>query len=190
MSNGDSESNGHSDPSQPQWDGQRWRLWDGRQWLFWDGDKWVPWVTTEPPVAAPNTIPASRRGVPTWLTVVGLLVLLSALTLGIALITQGGSNTSTGSTQSTGLSQVTYSVTGSSSEGTITYTTNSGTEQASAGPPWSRDLAIESGTFVYISAQNGSEFGSVTCTITVDGIVVSTNTSTADYGIAQCEGTA
>ena len=44
------------------------------------------------------------------------------------------------------------------------------------------------GEFVYISAQNEGEYGSVTCRITVDGVVVSENTSSGAYGIATCEG--
>lgn len=51
-------------------------------------------------------------------------------------------------------------------------------------------FAVEPGDFIYILAQNQESSGSVTCEITVDGIRVSKNTSTAAYGIAQCDGTA
>lgn len=37
-------------------------------------------------------------------------------------------------------------------------------------------------------AQNKGEYRSVTCRITVDGIVISENTSSGEYGIATCKG--
>ena len=45
------------------------------------------------------------------------------------------------------------------------------------------------GEFLYVSAQKKTALGSITCRITVDGEIVSENTSTAAYGIATCEGT-
>ncbi|MGY3379459.1 hypothetical protein ACVWYS_001416 [Arthrobacter sp. TE12231] len=42
------------------------------------------------------------------------------------------------------------------------------------------------GHFVYLSAQNQSYSGTVTFRVTVDGAVVSTNTSGGGYGIASC----
>lgn len=44
------------------------------------------------------------------------------------------------------------------------------------------------GDFVYLSVQNGDAAGSVTCRITVDGKVVSENTSTGGHVIASCQG--
>lgn len=44
------------------------------------------------------------------------------------------------------------------------------------------------GAFVYLSVQNGDEYGSVTCRITVDGAVVSENTSSGGFTIATCQG--
>jgi hypothetical protein len=46
------------------------------------------------------------------------------------------------------------------------------------------------GNFVYISAQNKGSSGTITCRITVDGVVNSTNTSSGGYAIASCTGTA
>ena len=45
-----------------------------------------------------------------------------------------------------------------------------------------------SGAFVYLSIQNGDEYGSVPCRITVDGTVVSENTSSGGSTIATCQG--
>jgi Mycobacterium membrane protein len=48
---------------------------------------------------------------------------------------------------------------------------------------------FSSGDFVYLSVQNQGEIGSLTCRITVDGVVISENTSTGAYAIATCQGT-
>lgn len=47
---------------------------------------------------------------------------------------------------------------------------------------------FHSGDFVYLSVQNQQSLGSVTCRITVDGVVVSENTSSGGYTIATCQG--
>lgn len=46
------------------------------------------------------------------------------------------------------------------------------------------------GAFVYISAQNTGDTGTITCRISVDGVVISSNTSSGGYAIASCKGTA
>ena len=48
--------------------------------------------------------------------------------------------------------------------------------------------AVEGGEFVYISAQNSTDSGDVTCAITVDGELLVTNTSSGAYVIATCSG--
>ena len=45
------------------------------------------------------------------------------------------------------------------------------------------------GAFVYISAQNQGESGSVKCRIEVDGVTLEQATSTGAYVIASCSGT-
>jgi hypothetical protein len=47
---------------------------------------------------------------------------------------------------------------------------------------------FRTGDFVYLSVQNRDAAGSVTCRITVDGRVLSENTSTGGYVIATCQG--
>jgi hypothetical protein len=48
---------------------------------------------------------------------------------------------------------------------------------------------MNSGDFVYLSIQNGTDSGSVTCIVEVDGIQILTNTSQGAYSIADCSGT-
>lgn len=47
---------------------------------------------------------------------------------------------------------------------------------------------FSTGAFVYLSIQNGDEYGSVTCRITVDGVKLSENTSDGGSMIATCQG--
>lgn len=93
---------------------------------------------------------------------------------------------------------VVYEVEGTAKSVDITMESTSGTSQQSnlkvplSSKSGSRGLTLEMnrGDFVYISAQNQGSSGSVTCRITVDGVVVSTVTSSGGYTIATCSGTA
>jgi cytoskeletal protein RodZ len=107
----------------------------------------------------------------------------------------GSSNTSAVSSTR----EVLYEVEGTATSADITYETPSGTAQASnkrvplgnkeSGKPGIA-LTMERDDFVYISAQNQGSSGTVTCKITVDGVLISTVTSSGAYAIASCKGTA
>jgi len=78
---------------------------------------------------------------------------------------------------------------GSGRTGTVTMQTEGGTSQGAGLLPMTATFAnFHPGDFVYVSVQNGQALGSVTCRITVDGVVVSENTSTGGYTIATCQG--
>lgn len=47
---------------------------------------------------------------------------------------------------------------------------------------------FKSRDFVYLSVQNSSDAGSITCQIFVDGVQISSNTSDGAYKIATCQG--
>ncbi|MFT3871542.1 MAG: MmpS family transport accessory protein [Nocardioides sp.] len=89
---------------------------------------------------------------------------------------------------------VVYEVEGTPAYADITISTPTGTQQASPDVPLrtksgERGITIHTSTTSwspYISAQNPNEFGRVTCRITLDGTVISENTSTGSYGIAVC----
>jgi len=91
--------------------------------------------------------------------------------------------------------QVVYSVTtsGGATVFDIDYATAGGSQQATnVTTPWTYSAqlrAIGSTAALYLSAQNGSDgnVGSVTCTITVDGTVAASNTSSGAASIATCE---
>lgn len=85
---------------------------------------------------------------------------------------------------------VTYDVTGPSTAD-ITYLTGDlGTEQAvGADLPWSKTIAVDADAAVLsVTAQNNGS-GSITCSITRDGVVLSTHTSTGAYAVVTCTAT-
>lgn len=70
-----------------------------------------------------------------------------------------------------------------------------GTSQGDFTPPLKNrtgtpglQFCAAAGEFLYLSIQNGTSGGSVTCVIRVDGEVVAQNTSRGDYVIASCDG--
>jgi hypothetical protein len=90
---------------------------------------------------------------------------------------------------------VLYEVEGSVEWADVTLRTPTGTEQLTPDVPLhtksgKTGLTYEfpAGGFVYIAAQMKDSFGTIRCRITVNGIVVAENESSADYGIAQCQG--
>jgi hypothetical protein len=95
---------------------------------------------------------------------------------------------------------VTYHVTGSADGVDITFETPDGTAQgagkavplgAPGEEPGMRISGFLPGDFVYISAQNTGEDGTVTCRIVgSDGATISENTSDGAYAIATCNGMA
>lgn len=95
---------------------------------------------------------------------------------------------------------VLYEAEGSGARGlrsaTYTIQTPTGTAQGAINLPMkTRDgdtgltvPGFNTGDFVYLSVQNADAAGSVTCRITVDGVVISENTSTGGHIIASCKG--
>jgi hypothetical protein len=78
--------------------------------------------------------------------------------------------------------------TGGGRTGMVTGQTPGGSSQGTGPLPFTATYSFHTGDFVYLSVQNQQPAGSVTCRITVDGVVVSENTSTGGYTIATCQG--
>jgi hypothetical protein len=73
----------------------------------------------------------------------------------------------------------------------LTYQTPTGVGQVNgASTGWTVNYTMPDGGFMYVSGQNATEYGTVTCRIKVDGNVVSQNTSSGAYSIATCSGSA
>ena len=63
-----------------------------------------------------------------------------------------------------------------------------GTEQTDVFLPWMKRFTAEAGQFVYISAQNDSDGGSISCLITADDEVIESAESDGAFAIASCSG--
>jgi hypothetical protein len=84
---------------------------------------------------------------------------------------------------------ITYRVKGTTGSADLTYqNAQGGTEQKNVKPPWESKFTAKPGAFLYVSAQNQWDAGSITCEILVDGTVVKTSTSDGGYKIASCSG--
>ena len=85
--------------------------------------------------------------------------------------------------------KVIYRITGTAKRADLTYNNASGgTEQKTVALPWSQSYTVPAGGFLYVSAQNDGQSGSVTCEIVVNGGTVKTSTSEGAYKIATCNG--
>lgn len=81
----------------------------------------------------------------------------------------------------------------------ITVATPSGTSQSSdidvpirkvSDRTLGLQLCMAPGDFVYLSAQNSNDTGTIECRIEVDGHLIASNTSSGAYSIASCKGSA
>ncbi|AKG41567.1 Lanthionine synthetase C family protein [Streptomyces xiamenensis] len=90
---------------------------------------------------------------------------------------------------------VEYRITGDATTADVTWTDSAGQISQAAGRtvPMIGTSAITTtagiGDQLYVSAQNQGH-GTITCTIAVDGTVVTTTTSSGAYAIVTCQGTA
>lgn len=98
----------------------------------------------------------------------------------------------TPATRAVSMVNVVYEVTGTARNASLTITNQEGgTEQfESVAVPWRKTLRVEAGEFVYVSAQNNGEFGTVGCRISANGATVESATSSGAYVIASCSGSA
>jgi hypothetical protein len=87
--------------------------------------------------------------------------------------------------------KVTYRVKGTAGSVALTYrNAKGGTEQGSVRLPWEMSFDAKGGSFLYVSAQNQSASGSVTCEILLDDESRTSSTSNGAYVIAECSNAA
>jgi len=88
--------------------------------------------------------------------------------------------------------RVKYRVGGTTSKASVTYeNAQGGTEQMDVSVPWQKTIGtVERGDFLYLSAQNQNDSGSITCEIWVDGKMWKHSISSGAYVIASCNGLA
>lgn len=109
---------------------------------------------------------------------------LPVILLLVGLVACGGSDTAPS------LPSVTYTVTGSTPEVAITYANaTEGTSQVNAATPWTLSFTCtKAGQFLYVSAQNQRNSGSVTVRITKAGTTYKESTSSGAFVIATASG--
>ena len=121
-----------------------------------------------------------------------LLTVIVGIVGTIWLLAQLGSTSSSTSDYSAPTTySVIYKITGTASRASLTYENEQGgTEQTVVKIPWQKSMTVTRGAFLYLSAQNEGERGSVTCEIWVDNVKWKESTSSGAYVIASCSGSA
>jgi hypothetical protein len=125
------------------------------------------------------------------LTAILLIVILGICGTIWLLAQLGSTSSSTPNYSAPTTYRVTYKVTGTASRASLTYENEQGgTEQTEIRIPWQESMTVKRGAFLYLSAQNEGESGSVTCEIWVDNVKWKESTSSGAYVIASCSGSA
>ncbi len=109
-----------------------------------------------------------------WRVVTGVLLVLAAAIALHAFLAMGQQHTVVLSVTGTGPMDVSYMAGGRSSQDT-----------AAASPWQARYQMYGPAPVTALTAQNGGS-GSISCTITEDGQIVASNTSTGAYAVVQC----
>ncbi len=112
---------------------------------------------------------------------VSSLLMTIGLWLGLVVACCGGSR----SLQTAEAYRATYEVGGTAGRVSVTYTNAAGdTEQQEVYLPWSKSFKTQYGEFLYISAQNQNDSGTVTTTIKVNGVIQKSSSSSGGFVIA------
>lgn len=83
---------------------------------------------------------------------------------------------------------VVYEVGGTATEIGVAYRDETRSrEETNVAPPWTLTAHVTTGYRAMVSARNLTSDGSVSCRITVDGVVLSEGESTGGYKLARCE---
>lgn len=85
---------------------------------------------------------------------------------------------------------VTYEVTGTAAAASITFEHPTGSSQVDPVTlPWRTTFEAPSGQFVYLSAQNDTQAGTIVVRIDVDGATIGESQASGAYVIATADGT-
>lgn len=147
-----------------------------------------PTGATKPP--PPQVDPATQKAANAGCTgCIGVFTFLFVLLLLMPSSNGGASSSSKKSTTSSATYKATYHVAGSASEASLTYQNESGgTDQKKVSLPWTYSFNGSPGDFLYLSAQNEKDYGTVTAEIKLNGKTVQSAETNDDYGIASVSG--
>jgi hypothetical protein len=136
-----------------------------------------------------------RRGPLTWILAAVGVVFALCLAIGIANMGGGGSSENTAGPGAQGAAtekaaagrKIVLEVTGAK-KADITYGLDADQSQDNgARVPWKKELtSTETMTIVVVLAQNKGS-GTISCKITLDGVVVKENSSKGEYAVVTCE---
>lgn len=149
------------------------------------------------PIAQKLTTPLPVPPKPQKFSCLRLLVMagLAILTVfGLLIFLVGGSRSSRSPSfvapaSSGSAYHITYRISGTAPSASLTYQNAGGdTEQKDVRVPWNVSFDARAGQFVYLSAQNKGEYGTIICEILLNGTQVKTSTSEGAYKIASCSG--
>lgn len=121
--------------------------------------------------------------------VLAALLLAGCSSSGEALLSVGGHDRNVAKTTH----HIVYTLSGTARAADVTFVTPDGsTDQRDhvAVPMGGIGYEIDPGGFLYISAQNTGRSGSLTCTITEDGVEVARHTSVGGYSTVTCQASA
>lgn len=110
---------------------------------------------------------------------IATMLIVIGLWLGLALSCCGSARSNSSATR-----QAKYQVSGTGLASLTYSNAQGGTEQKEVQLPWSTSFAVRDGAFLYLSAQNKEEHGSITVDILVDRQILKTSTSEGGYTIA------
>lgn len=145
-------------------------------------------VPQSAPVNVTVTAPAAKSRGCLPLILLGILAVI--ILAGLSAAGNGsGSSTKSNSSSPTSYS-ITYRIEGAgTSKASVTYQNASDdTEQADIVLPWSKTFDARPDAFLYISAQNDADHGTILCEILINGKIVKQSKSTGAYVIATCSG--
>lgn len=139
-------------------------------------------VGEAPAIPASGALPTKKKS-PTWAYV---LITLVALWLAWSQVVAPAMR----QVEATKVYMISYRIGGTARTVDLTYNNAGGdTEQQNdKSVPWNSGFSAHPGQFLYVSAQNQGESGTVTCEITLNGAVVKSSQSSGAYSIATCSG--
>ena len=139
----------------------------------------------------------AKKVLPMYFAIISFSLLALLAGCGGDCIAPGGCNNGTAATGGTNTTQppssgtytVLYVVSGTATQASLTYSNSQGgTAQETVNLPWQRQFSMIKGDFLYISAQNQGDTGSVTTEIRVNGVQFKSTTSSGAFVIATASG--
>lgn len=157
-------------------------------------------ASAEPVVVAPGEPPQGKGVVAGCLMPVLVLLVVLGIIVGFAAamkeVWSSKEATSPVATPASDHVVVTYEISGTATEATVMFNTPTGHQQHDVVLPTLDadgntllEFEFDHGSYLSLTAHNAGDKGTITCTITADGEVISLNTSSSAFGLVRCDAT-